>query len=104
MVITDLDCTLAHVGHMAIGAGDAATRVYALAPCLELRVLRLEKLGSSGCMSPVSMLGGLVVVRLDRVGLEAICPWIGQQFSVALEIVFDMALAANEAAHLLSRS
>ena len=33
---------LAHVGHVAVGAGHAAPRVHALAPHLELRVLGLE--------------------------------------------------------------
>ena len=40
------DGAVAHVGHVAVGAGHAAAGVDALAPQLELRVLRLEDLGA----------------------------------------------------------
>ena len=42
VVVADLDRALAHVGHVAVGAGDAAAGVDALAPHLELGVLGLE--------------------------------------------------------------
>jgi hypothetical protein len=42
VVVADLDGALAHVGHVAVRAGDAAAGVDALAPQFELRVLGLQ--------------------------------------------------------------
>ena len=49
----DLHRAFALVRHVAVGAGDAAARVDALAPHLELRVLRLEHVGAGLGVLPV---------------------------------------------------
>ena len=60
LVIAHLDGALPHVGHVAVRAGDAAARVDALAPQLELGVLRLQHLSAG--------LGVLEVVEAVPVG------------------------------------
>ena len=67
------------VGHVAVGARDAGARVDALAPHLELRVLRLEHLGAGLGVLPVVEAMAVVerervVVRFDLLDLAARCP------------------------------
>src|SRR5690606_13265536 len=101
VVVADLDGAFAHVGHVAVGAGDAAAGVDALAPQFELGVLGLEDLRAGLGMGPVAEALG-VVVGLDLFGAQALGPGVGDEFAVALEVVFDVTLGADEGAHFLA--
>ena len=60
------------VGHVAVGAGHAGAGVDALAPHLELGVLRLQDRRAGLGVRPV-LEADLVVVGEDLVGLAAPC-------------------------------
>ena len=106
-VVADLDRAFALVRHVAVGAGDAGARVDALAPGLELRMLRLQHLGARLGVLPVVeavAVGELRVVvgRLDLLDLQALRPR-EEQRRLRPAVVLDVALAADERAHLLAR-
>ena len=101
-MVADLERAFAFVGHVAIGAGHARTRVDPLIPHLELRMLRFEHGGAGIGVRPVFELR-LVVVSLDLLDLEPFSPWIDKPLLRSLEIIFDVALAADVGAHLLPR-
>ena len=101
-MVADLERAFALVGHVAIGAGDAGARVDALIPHLELRVLRLEHGRAGVGVSPVLELR-FVVVGQDVLDLQPLGPRIDQPLLRSLEIIFDVALAADVGAHLLAR-
>src|SRR4030095_16644634 len=67
----------------------------------ELRVLRLEHLVAGLGVDPVRE-PFLVVVRLDLLDLETVRPRVGHDLAPPLEVVLDVALAADERAHLLA--
>ena len=107
VVLADLHRAFALVGHVAIRARDAAAGVDALAPQLELRVLRLDDLGAGlGVLEVVEprAVGELVLVvgLLDLLDLQAVVPREEQRL-LRPAVVLDVALAADEGAHLLPR-
>jgi len=90
---------------MAVGARDPAARVHALAPEFELRVLRLDDFRPGLFMlevvEPVTVLELVVVIiLLDLFDFEAVVPRIEKR-RLRSAVVFDVALGANERAHLL---
>jgi len=76
---------------VAIGAGHAGTRVDALVPHLELRVLRFEHGGAGVGVGPVFELR-FIVVSLDLFDLEPLGPRIDQPLLGSLEVILDMAI------------
>src|SRR5262245_16187978 len=101
-MVADLDRPFTHIRHVAIRTGDSATGVDSLGPGLEFRMLGLQHLGAASCVGPIAVpVHIVVVIRLDLVGLEPAQPWVCEELSVPLEIILDMTLAADEAAHLL---
>src|SRR6188474_1499445 len=106
-VVRDLHRALALIRHVAVRARDAAARVNALAPCLELRMLRLQEVGARFSMGPVVKDVPVrklvpIVVALDLLDSKSVVPWIEERRLWAA-VVLDMALAADERAHLLPR-
>ncbi len=99
VVIADLERALALVGHVAVGASHARSRVDALVPHLELGVLRLERRRAGLGVRPVLEAVGLVV-RQDLVGLEPLVPRIGEPLLRSLEVVLHVALPADKCPHL----
>src|SRR6185436_3583255 len=81
---------------------DAGARMRALAPRLELGMLRLERGRAGVLVSPVAE-ADLVVVGDDLLDLEALGPGIDETLPGALEVVLDVALAAYVGAHLRGR-
>jgi len=78
-VIADLSRSLALVGHVAIRAGYSAAGVDALAPHLELGMLRLEHLRAAGRMFPIEKplaVGEfvIVVISLHLLDFEPVVP------------------------------
>src|SRR5262245_51516380 len=100
MMIADLDGPLAHVGHVAISAGDAAARVNSLTPRLEFRVLSLEQWRLRRRMGPVGKLD-FVVVAFNLVSLERLMRGVSQQLLFALEVILYMALNTDHGSQLL---
>jgi hypothetical protein len=100
-MVADLHRPFAAVGHVTIGTSDATAGVDALAPRLELGVLRLQHWRFGLAVRPVPE-AGFVVVGLDLVGLQALVPRVRQHLTLALEVVLNVALPADEAAHLLA--
>src|SRR4030095_1218095 len=106
-VIADLQRALALVRHVAVGAGHTRARVDALAPRLELGVLRLENARARLGMLPVVegravVEAEAVVVSLDLLDAEAVRPR-KEQRRLRPAVVLDVALAAHEGATLLAR-
>ena len=102
VMVADLHRAGALVRHVAVGAGHARPRVDALVPHLELGVLGLEHRRAGLGVRPV-LEAVLLVVGEDLVGLQALVPRIGETLLGALEVVLDVALAADVGAHLLAR-
>src|SRR5262249_55093532 len=102
MVIADFERALAFVRHMTVGAGHSRTRVDTLIPQLEIGMLRFEYRGAGVGMRPIFELR-LVVVSLNLFDLEPFGPRIDETLFRSLEIIFDMALAADIGAHFLAR-
>ena len=63
-------------------------------------MLRLEHGGFADGMGPVGELIA-VIVAFNRVCSHPLIPWKGKVFALALEVVFNMTLCANQASHLL---
>ena len=106
-VVADLDRAFAPIRHMAVCARHSAARMDALAPHLEFRMLRLERLGPGLGMFPVEepvAVGELVVVvgGLDLVHRQPVVPRVEKR-RLGAAVVFDVALAAHEGTHLLAR-
>ncbi len=101
VMVTDLHRAHTLVRHVAVGAGDARTRVHALVPHLELGMLRLERRRAGFGVRPV-LEAVLFVVSQDLVGLQPLVPRIGEPLLGSLEVVLDVALAADVGAHLLA--
>ena len=102
VVVADLERADAAVGHVAVGASDARARVDALVPGLELGVLGLQQLRACVGVRPI-LESDLLVVGVDLIDLEPVLPWIHQALLRTLEVILDMALAADVCAHLLAR-
>jgi len=107
MVVADLHRSLADVGHVAVGAGDAGAGVDPLAPQLELGVLRLQGRRPGPGVGPVGEagtvgVGVIVVVALDLLDLQSVPPG-KEEGGLGTAVVLDMALAADERAHFLPR-
>ena len=102
MVVADLERPHALVGHVAIRAGDARARVDALAPHLELGMLRLERRSACVLVRPILEFD-FIVAGENFIGLQALEPGIGQALFRPLEIVFHVALGAYIGPHLLAR-
>ena len=103
-VLGDLLRAVALVGHVAVGAGDAAPGVDALAPHLELGVLGLEDLHAGLGVGPVLEARALhlhaVVELLHLLDLEPLGPREEDGHALAAEVL-DVALAAHVGALLL---
>jgi hypothetical protein len=101
LVVADLDRTLALVWHVAISARHSAAGVDPLIPQLEFGMLGLQDRRSS---LPVHIVGELlfVVVAFDLLGPKPLVPRVSNGLLASFEVVFHMALAANETAHLLA--
>ena len=102
VVVADLEGAFALIGHVAVGAGHAGTRVDALIPHFEFRMLRFEHRSARVGVGPVFELR-LVVVSLNLFDLESFGPRIDKPLFRPLEIIFDVTLAADISAHLLPR-
>ena len=89
MVVADLHGADPLVGHVAVGARDTRTRVDALAPHLELGMLRLERRRARVGVRPV-LEACLLVVGEDLVRFQPLGPRIGEALLGALEVVLDM--------------
>ena len=79
-----------------------ADSFYPLIPHLELGMLRLER-GRAGLRVGPVLECTLVVVGHDLLDLEPLRPRIDEPLLRALEVVLDVALAADVGAHLLAR-
>ena len=102
LVIADLESALPHVGHVAVGAGHARARVHALVPHFKFRMAGFDQLRARVGMRPLVDL--LLVFDGDDVfDLDAFCPREGQALVGRLEVVRDVALAADVGAHFLAR-
>ena len=101
-VIGNLQRAFALIGHVTIRAGHAAAGVNALVPHFKLRMLRLEDRRAGFFMLVIGE-AGVVVVFLDLLNLDAVGPWISEKLLVALEVVFNVALPADEGSHFLAR-
>ena len=99
-MVADLLRALAHVRHVAVAAGHPGARVNALVPHFELGMLGLECRRSGLGVRPVGE-ARLAVVLVDLLRLQALGPRIRQPLLRALEVVLDVTLPADEAAHLL---
>jgi hypothetical protein len=74
-MIADLKSSFAFVGHVTIDARHARTRVDALVPHLEFRMLRLENRRAGIGMRPIlEMLR--IVVRKDLFDFQSIRLWV----------------------------
>ena len=101
VVIADLERADALVRHVAVGARDTRSRVNALVPHLELGMLRLQHRRTALGVRPV-VVRVLGVIGEDIVRLQSLRPRVDEAFLGALEVILDMALAADEGAHLLT--
>src|SRR5687767_7690406 len=101
VVVADLERTTAFIRHVTVGAGHSGTSVDPLAVHLEFGMLRLEYLRAA-CFVSLVMMPVRFVVSEDAVHSEAPRPWIGQPLLRTLEVVLNMALAADEGSHFLS--
>jgi hypothetical protein len=102
VVVADLEGPLPHVRHVAVGTGHAAAAVHALVPHLELGVLRLQHRRAGIRVRPV-LEAGLLIVGHDVLNLQTLRPGVREALLRALEVVLDVALPADERAHLLPR-
>jgi len=100
MVIRILKAALGDVGHMAIGAGEVPPPVSAQEKYLVVGVLGLDHGGLAQGVGPVGELQLVVVFFLLFQGY-ALVPGKDHLLVRALEIIFDMALGADQAAHFL---
>lgn len=101
LVITDLESALPHVRHVAVGAGDAGARVHALVPHLKFRMTRFDELGAGVGERP--LVDFLLILDGDDVfHLDALGPGEGEALVGRLEILGDVALAADIRAHFLA--
>lgn len=73
LVVADPQSTLTHIWHVAIGAGDAGTRVDTLIPHFEFGMARLDESCAAIRRVPLPDLL-LVLDRDDVLYLEALCP------------------------------
>ena len=104
-VVGHLGRALAHVRHVAVGAGDAAARVNALAPQLELGVLRLEDRRRSprACSRRTARRRGTSSrPRTSRCRRAQALPPGERERHLGRAVVLDVALAADEGAHLVA--
>jgi hypothetical protein len=99
LVVAHLEGADTPIRHVAVRAHDPGTGVGALIPHLELRVLGLEGRRTALSVGPISE-ARLLVVGEDLVCLEAVLPGEGEGLLGASEVVHDVALAADEGAHL----
>ena len=90
---------LGDLRHVAVRTSDPGAGVRALAPGLELGMLCLEGGRPGVLVRPVAK-ADLVVVGGDLLDLEALRPRIDEALLRALEVVLDVALAADVGAHL----
>ena len=102
VMVADLERAFAFVRHVAIGARHAGARVDALVPHFEFRMLRLEHRRAGLRVRPILELL-LVVVGEDVLDLQPVRPRIDQPLLRPLEVILHVALAADEAPHLLPR-
>ena len=100
LVVGDLHRALTDVGHVAVGAGYARTRVHALVPHLEFRMTRL---GHGRSVFGVLPFLDVVFVKIgdDVFYFQALAPGEGKTFLRALEEICNVALTADEGSHLL---
>ena len=98
-MVTDFLSAFAGVRHVAIGAGDTRTRVYALVPHFKLRVLSDKQFGVA--ISPILMTD-FVIVSENIVSLEALIPGMRGAFFRFLEVILRVTLTANVTAHFLA--
>src|SRR5687767_9342825 len=101
----DLHCSLTFVRHMAICTAYSATCVHALTPQLKFWVLRLVRFRASLPMLVIVERRAIwkdmiVICLLNLVYFKTLIPG-EEQCLLRCAIVFDVALAADKAAHFL---
>lgn len=94
--------TFAHVGHVAIGAGDTRV-VVSGSGCEELifGLLGLEHKCASLGIFPI-LEASFFVVLVDRVNVSAAGPGEGQVFAFTVKVIFHMAVCTHDGTHLLA--
>ena len=124
VVVCDLHSALAAIGHVAVGTGDVAVVVHAGGEHLVVGVLTLDDAGLGDRVDEVDEVdergvvgivgagvdevGGVIILDhlLDRRALGervALLPRERKILALALEVVLDVALGADERAHFLVR-
>ena len=91
------------VGHVAVGASNVAVSVDARAIDLVVRMPDLHHAGLADGVRPIGELG-LVEILFHLLGRGPLVPGEGQIVPLLLEIVFHVALGANQRPHLLVRN
>src|SRR5579871_4911486 len=85
-MVADLESALAHVGHVAVGAGNAGARVHALIPHLELGMACLDQ--PSAGIGMIPFLDLLLVFHGDDVfDFQSLGPWKGEALVRRLEVI-----------------
>ncbi|MCD4726625.1 MAG: hypothetical protein K8R46_03115 [Pirellulales bacterium] len=102
MMIGVLHPALGAIRHVAVGAGDTAEGVNARPIDLVIRMLHLDHPRLADGVRPIGEICR-VVVLFHVLGRGPLVPGERQVIALALEVILDVALCADQSAHLLVR-